>query len=59
MWTGFKTEITESVSEISGLRLIKITHITHVGLQFSHTLVLGCVQDDTEVGKVLLGINLI
>lgn len=35
----------------------KTTHAAHVGLKLSHTLVLWCVQDHGEVGKVLLCIH--
>lgn len=35
----------------------KTSHIAHVGLELSHTFVLGGVQDHREVGQVLLGIH--
>lgn len=54
IWIGFKTGV-----RCQDWGRYKITYITHVGLEFSHTLVLWCVQDYTEVGKVLLGIDLI
>lgn len=35
----------------------KGTHFAHVGLQLSDTLILRCVQDHREFGKVLLGLH--
>lgn len=35
----------------------KISHVAHVGLELSHTFVLGGVQDHREVGQVLLGVH--
>ena len=35
------------------------THHTHVALEFSHTLVLRCVQHHGELAVVLLGLHLI
>lgn len=34
-----------------------MTHVTHVGLQLSHTLVFWCVQDHREFGKIILCLN--
>lgn len=35
----------------------RMSHVAHVGLELSHTLVLRSVQDHREVGQVLLGFN--
>lgn len=37
--------------------LVTPTHVAHVGLQLSDTLVFWCVQDHREVGEVLLSLH--
>lgn len=37
--------------------LVTTTHVAHVGLQLRDTLIFRCVQDNGEVGEVLLSVH--